>query len=68
MTAFKKNRDNADKFLKRAKASGVVTSAGAPEQLVSPIKVGAVEHDDLGQYACIHRKGIMMFDRSPIGS
>ena len=68
LSTFKKIRENADFFLERAKESGIVGTEGVPERLVELIKVRAVKLDDLGQCACMHRKGIMMPDMSLVGS
>jgi hypothetical protein len=65
---FKKIRENADNFLDRAKASGVIATEGVPERLVNLIQVRAVTLDNLGEYACMHRKGIMISDMSLVGS
>jgi hypothetical protein len=65
---FKKIRENADNFLERAKASGVIATEGTPERLVNLIQVRAVTLDNLGEYACMHQQGIMISDMSLVGS
>jgi hypothetical protein len=65
---FQKIRANADNFLQRAKASGVIATGGAPERLVNLIQVRAVTLDNLGEYACMHRNKIMLSDMSLVGS